>query len=135
VDRVVRELKELVRTHREEGVWQVPVIPTVAANGVEGVQELADALDQHHVHLVGSGAQESRSARRLRDEVVELVGAYAADFARHLLSQPGSELLSEELRLAHPERVAEAVLQRLAAQGSKMGAADGDPAVDDRRSE
>ena len=67
--------------------------------------------------------------------MVELVGAYAADFARHLLSQPGSELLSEELRLAHPERVAEAVLQRLAAQGSKMGAAAGDPAVDDRRSE
>jgi len=135
VDRVVRELRDLVRTHHEEGVWQVPVIPTVAANGSVGVQELAEALDRHHAHLVASGAQESRAARRLRDEVVELVGAYAADFARHLLSAAGPELLPEEFSSANPERVADAVLRRLAAQESKIGAADRDPAVHDRRSE
>jgi len=135
VDRVVRELRDLVRTHREEGVWQVPVIPTVGANGAAGVQELAAALDQHRIHLVSSGAQAARAERRLQDEVVELVGAYAADFARQLLSAPGREPLPEELRSANPERVAEAVLRRLAAEESKMGAADRDPEVSDRRSQ
>ena len=135
VDRVVRELRDLVRTHREEGVWQVPVIPTVGANGAAGVQELAAALDQHRTHLVSSGAQAARAERRLQDEVVELVGAYAADFARQLLSAPGREPLPEELRSANPERVAEAVLRRLAAEESKMGAADRDPEVSDRRSQ
>jgi LAO/AO transport system kinase len=135
VDRVVRELRDLARRPREEGVWQVPVVPTVAATGVEGVSELAVALDQHRAHLVASGARESRAERRLRDEVVELVGAYAADFARHLLATPDPELLPKELSLANPERVAEAVLRRLATQESKIGAADGGPAVDDRRSE
>ena len=135
VDRVVRELRDLVRTHREEGVWQVPVIPTVGANGAAGVQQLAAALDQHRTHLVSSGAQAARAERRLQDEVVELVGAYAADFARQLLSAPGQEPLPEELRSANPERVAEEVLRRLAAEESKMGAADRDPEVSDRRSQ
>jgi LAO/AO transport system kinase len=135
VDRVVRELRDLVRTHREEGVWQVPVIPTVAASGATGVQELAVALDQHRAHLVVTGAQESRAKRRLRDEVVELVGTYAADFARQLLSAPGAELPPEDPRSANPEELAKVVLRRLAARESKMEAADGDPAVDDRRSE
>ena len=135
VDRVVRELRDLVRSHREEGVWQVPVIPTVGANGAAGVQQLAAALDQHRTHLVSSGAQAARAERRLQDEVVELVGAYAADFARQLLSAPGQEPLPEELRSANPERVAEEVLRRLAAEESKMGAADRDPEVSDRRSQ
>ncbi|MGA7173337.1 MAG: methylmalonyl Co-A mutase-associated GTPase MeaB [Candidatus Dormiibacterota bacterium] len=135
VERVVRELRDLVRVHREEGVWQVPVIPTVAAHGSEGVQELAQALDRHHAHLISSGAQESRAERRLRDEVVELVGAYAADFARRLLSGGGPEPFPEELSSSNPERVAQEVLRRLASEESKIGAADRDPAAHDRRSE
>lgn len=135
VQRVVRELRALVMAHPETGVWQVPVIPTVAANGAEGVVELAAALDQHRAHLLESGAQESRAERRLLDEVVELVGAQASDFARQLLSDSASELLPTEPGTAVPERVAEAVLARLSSQGSKIGSAARAPAVGDRRSE
>ncbi|HVB14490.1 MAG TPA: methylmalonyl Co-A mutase-associated GTPase MeaB [Candidatus Dormibacteraeota bacterium] len=134
-DRVVRELRDLVRAHREEGVWRVPVIPTVASSGMEGVTELATALDQHRAHLRASGAQEARAERRLRDEVVELVGGYATDFARRLLSAPELGPLPEDLRSGNPEQVAEGVLRRLAAQESKIEVADHDPAANARRSE
>lgn len=130
-DRVVRELRDLVRTHREEGVWQVPVIATVAANGAEGVAELAVALDQHHAHLVASGAQEGRAARRLREEVVEMVASYATDFARRLLDDP--DILPGDAGSANPERVAESVLRHMSAQGSKMMDADAAPPADVRR--
>jgi len=130
-DRVVRELRDLVRAHREEGVWQVPVIATVAANGAEGVAELAVALDQHQAHLVASGAQEGRAARRLREEVVEMVASYATDFARRLLDDP--DILSEDAGSANPERVAESVLRHMSAQGSKMMDADAAPPADVRR--
>ena len=134
-DRVVRELRDLVRAPREEGVWRVPVIPTVAATGAEGVAELAVALDQHRAHLVATGAQQSRVERRLRDEVVELVGAAATDFARRLLADPEQKLLPEDVQSANPEQAAEAILRRLAAEESKIEAANRDPAVDHRRSE
>lgn len=132
-DRVVRELRDLVRSHREEGVWQVPVIATVAANGAEGVADLAAALDQHHTHLVASGAQQSRAVRRLREEVVELVATYATDFARGVLADAELALLPGDAGSANPEEVAETVLRRLAAQESKMINAAGEPAAKDRR--
>lgn len=132
-DRVVRELRDLVRSHREEGVWQVPVIATVAANGAEGVADLAAALDQHHTHLVASGAQQSRAVRRLREEVVELVATYATDFARGVLADAELALLPGDAGSANPEEVADTVLRRLAAQESKMINAAGEPAAKDRR--
>jgi LAO/AO transport system kinase len=132
-DRVVRELRDLVRSHREEGVWQVPVLATVAANGAEGVADLAAALDQHHAHLIASGAQQSRAVRRLREEVVELVATYATDFARGFLADPELALLPGDAGSANPEEVAERVLRRLVAQESKMMDAAGEPAAKDRR--
>lgn len=130
-DRVVRELRDLVRTHREEGVWQVPVIPTVAANGAGGVTDLAAALDQHHTHLLSSGGQQARAARRLREEVIELVGAYATGFAREELGDP--DLWPADPGEANPERIAERVLGRLTARESKMRDAAGDPVMNERR--
>ena len=135
VDRMVRELRDLVRTKRDETVWRVPVIPTVASSGSEGVAELATSLSQHRSFLSASGQQAARVRRRVRDEVVELVGAYATEFAQRVLAEPGEELLSGDLRSTNPERAAEAIVRRLAAEESKMGGAVNDPAVDHRRSE
>lgn len=135
VDRVVRELRDLVRTRRDESVWRVPVIPTVASSGAEGVAELAASLDQHRAFLSASGQQVARVRRRVRDEVVELVGAYAAEFAERVLAEPGGDLLSGDLGSANPERTAEAILGRLAAEESKMGGAVNQPAAEMPRSE
>ena len=44
--------------------WEPPVIATVASRG-EGVAELADALDRHHVYLQQSGQFAARRRERL----------------------------------------------------------------------
>ena len=41
------------------GGWDPPILTTVASKG-EGVEELVDALDRHHRHLVDDGALETR---------------------------------------------------------------------------
>lgn len=135
VDRVVRELRDLVRAHREEGVWRVPVIPTVASKGAEGVAELATALDLHRAHLVASGTWTLRAERRRREEVVELVGAFATEFARRVLSEPTGNSSLDELGSASPESAAETILARLAAAESKMVGGEVDVAADPRRNE
>ncbi|HEY6537425.1 MAG TPA: methylmalonyl Co-A mutase-associated GTPase MeaB [Candidatus Dormibacteraeota bacterium] len=132
-ERVVRELRDLVRAHREEGVWRIPVIPTVAAEGAAGVAELAAALDQHRRHLLQSGTQASRAKRRVEEEIVGLVGAYSSDFARRALADP--DLLPADPARANPERVAKRILRRLVVEESKMGDAVGDAAADDPRSQ
>ena len=135
VDRVVRELRDLVRTHRDGSAWQIPVIPTVAAGGSEGVAELVASIDQHRSFLLDSGQQAVRIRRRVRDEVVELVGARATEFARSALADSGDELLGGDARSANPEQAAEAILRLLAAEGSKMGGALHDPTAKIRRSD
>ncbi|HUY25438.1 MAG TPA: hypothetical protein VMV09_09085, partial [Candidatus Saccharimonadales bacterium] len=135
VDRVVRELRDLVRAHREEGVWRVPVIPTVASKGAEGVADLATALDLHRAHLVASGTLTLRAERRRRDEVVELVGAFASEFARRVLSESSGQSPTEGFGSASPESTAEAILARLAAAESKMVGGDPDPTAETRRNE
>ncbi|MGA8206442.1 MAG: methylmalonyl Co-A mutase-associated GTPase MeaB [Candidatus Dormiibacterota bacterium] len=135
VDRVVRELRDLVRAHREEGVWRVPVIPTVASKGAEGVADLATALDLHRAHLLASGTLTLRAERRRRDEVVELVGAFATEFARRVLSEATEKSSPDELGSASPERTAEAILARLAAAESKMVGGEPDLAAETRRNQ
>ncbi|MGH7693293.1 MAG: hypothetical protein ACREOA_11345, partial [Candidatus Dormibacteria bacterium] len=88
-----------------------------------------------HQHLLTSGVQDDRIRRRVRDEVVELVGAQAANFARRLLQEPGSDLLRGESGVADPDQLAALVLRRLAEQGSKMEVADRGPAELERRSD
>jgi LAO/AO transport system kinase len=135
VDRVVRELRDLVRAHRDEGVWRVPVIPTVASQGADGVADLATALELHRAHLVASGTMRLRAERRLRDEVVELVGALATEFARRVFSDSAGTSLPPDLSSASPESTAEAILARLVAGESKMVSGEPDPAAETRRNE
>ncbi|MGH7611932.1 MAG: methylmalonyl Co-A mutase-associated GTPase MeaB [Candidatus Dormibacteria bacterium] len=119
-DRVRRELKDLVRRPRDEAGWRVPVLETVAAQGGQGVGELAAALEAHRVHLRESGQGQVRAQRRLRDQAVELVAARAAAFARSELERGGEGLLSEDPARADPEAAAERILERLGRSGRKM---------------
>jgi LAO/AO transport system kinase len=52
--------------------WSPPVILTVAAKG-DGVAELIEGLDRHHVWLAASGTLDARRRQRLLDRTREVV--------------------------------------------------------------
>ncbi|KQT93943.1 transporter [Marmoricola sp. Leaf446] len=68
-DQVRRELRSMIALgDRPEGAWKPPIVKTVASKGV-GVDEVAEAIEQHRLHLVASGELERRRLRRARDEI------------------------------------------------------------------
>jgi GTPase len=73
-DRIVREIEamlELSPASRDQA-WKPPVLRTVATRA-DGVQDLLDAIDRHHEHLVSSGqldqVREGRATNRVRQLV------------------------------------------------------------------
>jgi len=107
--RVTRELRDLVRQTRGTA-WEVPVIETVATSG-SGIEELADAVERHHVAIAGSGELERRRRERLRAEIEAIVVERAADRARQELQEGtmGAQL-SGDLRGVDPYGIAERIL-------------------------
>ena len=68
-DTMVREVRGvLALSHDPEG-WKVPILRTEAARG-EGVEELAEKIDEHRAHIEAEGTLEERRARNLRSEVL-----------------------------------------------------------------
>ena len=47
----------------------MPILRTEAARG-EGVEELAEKIDEHRAHIEAAGVLEERRARNLRNEVL-----------------------------------------------------------------
>ncbi|MHB8325505.1 MAG: methylmalonyl Co-A mutase-associated GTPase MeaB [Candidatus Dormibacteria bacterium] len=117
VDRVSRDLRDMLRLSIPKRGWKIPVVPTVAAQGVEGVSDLASAIAAHRLHLEASGELSERLRRRFLEEVVELVTARAHAFASSVLAEGGPEMLPDDARRADPERAAEMVLERFHKQG------------------
>ncbi|MGL4174429.1 MAG: methylmalonyl Co-A mutase-associated GTPase MeaB [Dermatophilaceae bacterium] len=67
-DRTVRELRHAVGlADRPDGAWRVPVLRTEAVRG-EGLEELADMIDEHRERLGENGIRERRE-RRARAEI------------------------------------------------------------------
>lgn len=118
VDRVTRDLRDMLRLSSAKAGWKVPVVPTVASQGVEGVRDLAGVILAHRTQLEASGELSERLQRRFREEVVELVSARARAFAEELLTDAGSELLPADARRADPERAADLVLARFHNEGA-----------------
>ena len=68
-DTMVREVRGvLALSHDPEG-WKVPILRTEAARG-EGVEELAEKIDEHRALIEAAGTLEERRARNLRSEVL-----------------------------------------------------------------
>ncbi len=132
-DRVARELRDMLRLSAASE-WRTLVVKSVAAQGPEGVVELASAIEAHHGHLRESGEGEARARRQLLEEVVGLVEARAAVEAREVLAREGEAFLGPDPELAQPELVADLLLARIAATRSNMGAAPGSPPGPLRRS-
>lgn len=77
-DRTIAELKNMMEMtdSASEGGWQVPILAT-SAERRQSIDELADALERHHEHLVSSGEIESRergmAAERVRAMIRNIV--------------------------------------------------------------
>lgn len=68
-DQVRRELRSMLGlAERPEGSWTPPIVKTVAQTG-EGVEGVADALEEHLAHMTASGELDRRRIRRAREEI------------------------------------------------------------------
>jgi LAO/AO transport system kinase len=56
----------------DTAVWRPPILRTIASTG-EGVAEVWETVRDHRAHLEGHGLLEARRARRLADELQEIV--------------------------------------------------------------
>ena len=76
------------------GVWEPPVLATVAVKG-EGVDAVVAALDRHHAYLEASGRLEVRRRERLADRTR---GAVERSLRQWLWTEtPAAELLAQRL--------------------------------------
>ena len=69
-DTMVREIRGVLSLGPKTS-WRVPIVRTKAATG-EGVEELAERIDEHRRHIIEEGTLEERRRRNLRNEVLEL---------------------------------------------------------------
>ncbi len=70
-DRTVRELRDMQALAAHDDGWVAPIRKTIASTG-EGVDELRQAIDDHHAWLESSGALEQRRLDRARLQLREL---------------------------------------------------------------
>jgi len=74
-DRVRREVRSaLDLAPAKEGAWRPPIVSTVAATG-EGVPDLVKRIYDHREFLSAHGLLEEARRRRVRAEVLALLGA------------------------------------------------------------
>ena len=67
-----RELRSVISmTDRPDNAWKPPIVLTVATTG-EGVDEVAEQIAAHRVHLEESGELERRRLARVRREIEAL---------------------------------------------------------------
>ncbi len=71
VEEARRDL-ELMLELSDLGDWRPPIIPTVASRG-EGIDELWAAIEDHRAYAESSGLLAERRARRLREELREII--------------------------------------------------------------
>ncbi len=62
-DRAYQELAGILSLKDPQGGWRPPIIRTIAAQG-DGVDELLDAVNLHHSHLVDTGRLVERRSKR-----------------------------------------------------------------------
>jgi LAO/AO transport system kinase len=111
-DRTVAELRSMLGFGPGEG-WVAPVLPTCATTG-QGVTELADALNAHHVWLVASGALHERQRLMARHRLKTLLTAIVHERLERPVPGSAFEAAVEALRLrtTDPWTAAHSLLER-----------------------
>jgi LAO/AO transport system kinase len=72
-DTMVREIRGVLSLGPQEG-WRVPIVKTEASRG-EGIEELAEKVQEHHAFIREQGTLAERRRRNLMNEVLALAGA------------------------------------------------------------
>ena len=75
-----RDLEQMLELSTFAG-WEPPIIATVASQG-EGIEELWAAVERHRSHAETTGVLAERRARRLREELGQIVVARLEQRAR-----------------------------------------------------
>jgi LAO/AO transport system kinase len=72
-DKIAREIRAILELKpREEGDWDVPVIPTIARDN-KGIDEVITVVDEHKAFIESSGIGRVRRRARVRSELSELL--------------------------------------------------------------
>jgi GTPase len=72
-DTMVREIRGVLSLGPKQD-WRVPIVKTEAGKG-EGIEELAEKIAEHHVHIEEAGTLQERRGRNLMNEVLALAAA------------------------------------------------------------
>ena len=111
-DTMMREIRTVLSLGPKQS-WQVPILKTEASRG-EGVDELAQAIDEHRAHIREEGTLEERRRRNLRNEVLELVTVRLRRKLHDQLDDPEVEELLDQVvkRQLDPASAASKLLER-----------------------
>ena len=130
-DTMIREIRGVLSLARSDGPggepgggWSVPIVRTEATNGV-GVEELAERLAAHRMHLLAGGELERRRGRNLRNEVLAIAAArMRRRLEEELHGDPEFARLLEQVvaRRLDPASAALALLERESGAGAVRGA-------------
>ena len=69
-DTMIREIRGVLSLGPQHG-WRVPIVKTEASRG-EGIEELAEAIEDHRAHIESEGTLAERRRRNLMNEVLAL---------------------------------------------------------------
>jgi LAO/AO transport system kinase len=123
VKETVIQLREMQRLAPHPAAWAVPIVETVATEGL-GIPELWAAIGAHQRHLAASGDLEARRGRRAEQEVLDLV---ERGLAAHLHARLAQETALRGIldrarsRAIDPYSAARAILGRLLARADAPG--------------
>jgi LAO/AO transport system kinase len=73
-DTMIREVRGVLALSHDPEAWKVPILRTEATRG-EGIEELAEKIDEHRAFIEAAGTLEDRRARNLRSEVLGIATA------------------------------------------------------------
>jgi LAO/AO transport system kinase len=112
-DTMIREVRSVLALAPKEG-WQVPIVKTEASRG-EGIDELAEAIESHRVHIESEGTLVERRRRNLMNEVLELAaGRLRRRLEDSIAGDPSVRELFDEVvaRRLDPSSAATRLLER-----------------------
>ena len=114
VGELERDLGMMLDMDQHMGEWRPPIVRTVAATG-EGVDELWASIAKHRSYLEETGTLEERRARRLTEELRQIVLHRLEQKAYEALGAGGFEQLREAVvtRAKDPYTAAEELLAGL----------------------